>query len=73
MSVEHFADNQEPISNLGALQIIESTDISNKAQLLTYLRMVMNRSIQNQFFLCSELKKTTMYLTGYFRVCEEKY
>jgi hypothetical protein len=27
--VEHFADNQEPISKLGAVQIDESTDISN--------------------------------------------
>jgi hypothetical protein len=34
---QHFADNQEPISKLWALQIDESTDISKKAQLLAYL------------------------------------
>jgi hypothetical protein len=34
---EHFADNQEPFSKLWALQIDESTDISNKAQLLAYV------------------------------------
>jgi hypothetical protein len=56
---EDFSNNQEPISKLWALQIDEYTDISNKAQLLAYLRMVMNGSIQNQFLFCSELKKTT--------------
>jgi hypothetical protein len=66
---EHFANNQEPISKIWALEIDESTDISNKAQLLAYLRMVMNRSLQNQFLFCSELKKTT----GYFQAFEEKY
>jgi hypothetical protein len=41
-------------SNLG-----ESTDITNKLQLLAYLRTgtSMNGSIQNQFLFCSELKK----------------
>lgn len=56
---EHFLNNQEPILKLWALQIDESTDISNKAQLIAYLRVVMNQSIQNQFFFCSELKETT--------------
>jgi zinc finger BED domain-containing protein 5/7/8/9 len=56
---EHFANNQEPIPKFCTLQIDESTDISNKAQLLAYLRMVMNGLIQNQFLFCSELKKTT--------------
>jgi hypothetical protein len=45
--VDHFADNQEPFSKLWAIQIDKSTDISNKAQILVYLRMVMNGSIQN--------------------------
>jgi hypothetical protein len=49
---KHFANNQELILKLWALQIDESTDISNKAQLLAYLRMVMNRTIQNQFLFC---------------------
>jgi zinc finger BED domain-containing protein 5/7/8/9 len=56
---EDFSNNQEPISKLWALQIDESTDISNKAQLLAYIRIVMNGSIQKQFLFCSELKKTT--------------
>jgi hypothetical protein len=55
--VDHFAGNQKPISKLWALQIDESPDISNKAQLLAYLRMVMNGPIQNQFLFCPELKK----------------
>jgi hypothetical protein len=44
---------------LWAFQIDESTDISNKPQLMAYFQMVMNGSIQNQFLFCSELKKTT--------------
>lgn len=46
---EHFMDNSE-LSKLWALQIDESTDISNKAQLLAYIRIVINGSIQNHFF-----------------------
>jgi hypothetical protein len=38
----HFANNQEPISKLWALRIDKPTDISNNAQLLAYLRMIMN-------------------------------
>jgi hypothetical protein len=44
---DHFVDNQEPFSKLWALQIDESSNSSNKAQILVYLRMVMNGSIQN--------------------------
>jgi zinc finger BED domain-containing protein 5/7/8/9 len=44
---------------LWAFQIDKFTDISNKAQLLAYIQMVMNGSIQNQFLFCSELNKTT--------------
>jgi hypothetical protein len=56
---KHFADNQEPIFKLWALQIGESTDISNKFLLLAYLctGISMNESIQSQFLFCSELKK----------------
>lgn len=55
---EHFSDNSG-LSKLWALQIDESTDISNKAQLLAYIRIFKNGSILNQFFFCSELKETT--------------
>lgn len=56
---EHFADINDDINKFWALQIDESTDISSKAQLLAFLRIIRNGQIENQFFFCSDLKETT--------------
>ncbi len=42
-----------------ALQVDESTDISNKAQLLTFIRFIDGDQIINQFFCCKEMPRTT--------------
>lgn len=49
----------EDQSKKWAIQLDESTDISGKAQLLTFLRFVNKREIVNNFFFCQELKQTT--------------
>ena len=41
-----------------ALQIDEWTDISSKAQMLAFIRLVDGESIVNQFFSCKELPLT---------------
>ncbi|XP_025417673.1 protein ZBED8-like [Sipha flava] len=42
-----------------ALQVDESTDISGKAQLLVFVRMVVDDDIIENFFCCKTLPKTT--------------
>ncbi len=42
-----------------ALQIDESTDISNKEQLLASIRFIDEDQIVNQFLFCKELRATT--------------
>ena len=42
-----------------ALQADESTDISGKAQLLTFIRFIYDGQITEQFFCCKELPETT--------------
>lgn len=42
-----------------AIQLDESTDISNKAQLLSFLRFVRGGKIVNEYFFCQELEQTT--------------
>lgn len=42
-----------------ALQIDESTDITNKAQLLAFIRFIDEDKIVNQFLFCKELSATT--------------
>lgn len=44
---------------LFALQIDESTDISGKAQLMAFIRFIVNSKIVGQFFCCKELSGTT--------------
>jgi len=41
------------------LQIDESTDISGKAQLMAFIRFIVNSKIVGQFFCCKELSGTT--------------
>ena len=40
-----------------ALQADESTDISGKAQLLTFIRFIYDGQITEPFFCCKELPK----------------
>lgn len=48
----HFVENKEgEVEKLWAIQIDESTDISNKAQLIAFLRFIRDGKIENQFFL----------------------
>ncbi|UYV84098.1 hypothetical protein LAZ67_X001171 [Cordylochernes scorpioides] len=42
-----------------AIQLDETTDISNKAQLLAFLRFVDTEKIVNNYFFCKELKQRT--------------
>jgi zinc finger BED domain-containing protein 5/7/8/9 len=56
---EHFTQLNDEFTKFWALQIDESADISSKAQLLAFLRIIRNGQIENQFFFCSELKETT--------------
>jgi hypothetical protein len=42
-----------------SLQLDESTDISQKCQLLSYIRFVYHDSIIEQFFSCTELPSTS--------------
>ena len=42
-----------------ALQVDESTDITNKAQLLTFIRFIDADNIVNQYLCCKEMPTTT--------------
>ena len=42
-----------------ALQVDESTDITNKAQLIAFVRFINENEIANQFLFCKELSVTT--------------
>uniref|UniRef100_A0A0L8I2A7 Uncharacterized protein n=1 Tax=Octopus bimaculoides TaxID=37653 RepID=A0A0L8I2A7_OCTBM len=58
------ADIEETVQNKlqnseFALQVDESTDISNKAQLLTFIHFIDGNQIRNQFFCCEEMLLTT--------------
>jgi hypothetical protein len=47
------------------LQLDESTDVSKKCQLLSYIRFVEKDSITEQFFSCTELLSTSTGLDIY--------
>ena len=54
-----------------ALQADESSNISGKAQLLTFIRFIYDGQITEQFFCCKELPETTkrqdVFETSYLR------
>lgn len=50
---------EDETSGLWAIQIDESTDISRKAQLLSFLKIIRDGKIVNEYFFCSELEQTT--------------
>ncbi|UYV82492.1 hypothetical protein LAZ67_21002516 [Cordylochernes scorpioides] len=52
---QYFNDS----STKWAIQLDETTDISNKAQLLAFLRLVDTGKIVNNYFFCKELKQRT--------------
>ncbi|KAK4875359.1 hypothetical protein RN001_011781 [Aquatica leii] len=45
--------------NIFALQIDESTDISGKAQLIAFIRIIFDGDMISQFFFCKELPERT--------------
>jgi hypothetical protein len=50
---------QDELENLWAFQSDESTDISNKAQLMAFIRFNKNGVLVSQYFFCCEIKTTT--------------
>ena len=46
-------------SKMFTMQVDESTDISEKAQLIAFIRFVSDGKISDQFFCCKELKERT--------------
>ena len=58
-------DIQDPVvssvkqSKMFAMQVDKSTNISGKAQLIAFLRLVSDGKISDQFFCCKELKERT--------------
>jgi len=63
-------------SELFALQVDDSTDISGKSQLLAFVRFIDNGAIVEDFFCCKELQETTKgqdiydVLNSYLQSCE---
>jgi len=57
----NISENIEVIKcgKLFALQVDESTDISRKAQLMVFIRFIVNSKIISQFFCCKELSRRT--------------
>ena len=45
----HFNEGKSEIEKYWAIQVDESTDISNKSQLGAFLRIVLNENIETQF------------------------
>ena len=62
-------------NSLFALQIDESTDISNHAQLIAFIRVIDEDAIINQFLCCKQLPTTTkgQDIFDEITICLEKY
>uniref|UniRef100_A0A0L8HIS2 DUF4371 domain-containing protein n=1 Tax=Octopus bimaculoides TaxID=37653 RepID=A0A0L8HIS2_OCTBM len=54
---KHITEAKNELEDLWALQINESTDISNKAQLISFLQIIRGGKIISQFYFCCELKE----------------
>ena len=50
-------------NSIFALQVDESTDITNKAHLLDFIRFIEGDQIVNQFLCCKEMPGTTKVKT----------
>ena len=61
--------------SLFALQIDESTEISNHAQLIAFISVIDEDAIINQFLCCKHLPKTTkdQDIFDTITICLEKY
>uniref|UniRef100_A0A6P7FXX0 Zinc finger BED domain-containing protein 5-like n=1 Tax=Diabrotica virgifera virgifera TaxID=50390 RepID=A0A6P7FXX0_DIAVI len=60
MSIDIQSNVREVLANTQfALQLDESTDISGKAQLISFVRFVYGPKIIEQFLFCRELETTT--------------
>ena len=55
--VEDTVINAVKESKIFAMQVDESTDISGKAQLLAFIRYIIDEKITEQFFAVKSLKK----------------
>lgn len=62
-------------NSLFALQIDESTDISNHAQLIAFIRVIDEDAIINQFLCCKQLPTTTkgQDIFDTITICLKKY
>ena len=62
-------------NSLFALQVDESTDISNHAQLIAFIRVIDENAIINQFLCCKQLPTTTkgQDIFDAITICLEKY
>ena len=62
-------------NSIFALQIDESTDISNHAQLIAFIRVIDEDAIINQFLCCKQLPTTTkgQDIFDEITICLEKY
>lgn len=68
--IEQQVLNKLRDSRMFALQVDESTDISGKAQLLVFVRMVVDDDIIENFFCCKTLPETTRGEDG-FKVLDD--
>ena len=62
-------------NSLFALQVDESTDISNHAQLIAFIRVIDEDAVINQFLCCKQLPTTTkgQDIFDAITICLEKY
>ena len=58
-NIEDTVINAVKESKIFAMQVDKSTDISGKAQLLAFIRYVIDEKITEQFLCCKELKERT--------------
>ncbi|OMJ12819.1 Protein ZBED8 [Smittium culicis] len=56
---EHFETLKDESMLLWSLQVDESTDICENAQLLAFIRFIKGGKFENEFFFCDELESTT--------------
>ena len=59
VTIEDIVINAVKESKIFAMQVDESTDINVKAQLLAFIRYVIDEKITEQFLCCKELKERT--------------
>ena len=58
-NIEDTVINAVKESKIFAMKVDESTDISVKAQLLAFIRYIIDEKVTEQFLCCKELKERT--------------